>query len=167
MSFLTSCRTRITRDTREIVDMDQNAYSRDTLSGQDVLDILEDIRDKTLAAREAGLDFPELVLMPKMSMLEGRTRYRGRDISGFFIGTAELRENRDAEFELGVAMVPVVGAFHEICGHGGQMLREFHKDTPLSRVLAANYCACKGSPYYRSGRNAPCFSYGDIRPDLL
>lgn len=128
--------------------MDQNAYSRDTLSGQDVLDILEDIRDKTLAAREAGLDFPELVLMPKMSMLEGRTRYRGRDISGFFIGTAELRENRDAEFELGVAMVPVVGAFHEICGHGGQMLREFHKDTPLSRVLAANYCACKGSPYY-------------------
>ena len=63
MSFLTSCRTRITRDTREIVDMDQNAYSRDTLSGQDVLDILEDIRDKTLAVREAGLDFPELVLM--------------------------------------------------------------------------------------------------------
>ena len=120
MSFLMSCRTRITRDTREIVDMDQNAYSRDTLSGQDVLDILEDIRDKTLAAREAGLDFPELVLMPKMSMLEGRTRYRGRDISGFFIGTAELRENRDAEFELGVAMVPVVGAFHEICDTAGK-----------------------------------------------
>ena len=23
------------------------------------------------------------------------------------------------------------------------------------------------SDYYRSGRNAPCFSYGDIRPDLL
>lgn len=135
-------------DMGELVDMGQDAHVRDTLSGQGVLDILEDIRGGILATREAGFDLPELVLMPKMSIQVGRTKYKGQGIDKFLIGTAELRGNRDAEFELGVAMLPVVGAFHEICGHGGQTLREFRKDRPLSRVLAANYCACRGSPYY-------------------
>lgn len=116
------------------------------MSGYDVLDMLDGI--KRLAA-EAGC--PALDLRPDESVKTGRTEsIRGR-IKRFAIGTRELEEDPDKMFELGEAMIPIVGAFHEVCGHGGQILNEFQKDTPLSRVLAANHYACKGSPYYYNG----------------
>lgn len=116
------------------------------MSGYVVLDILDNI---AYMVSQRGL--PPLVKQPAWSIREGRTITDKQKVIEFIIGTKELEENPDKMFDLGEAMIPIAGAFHEICGHGGQILNEFQKDTPLSRVLAVNYIACKSSPYYYNG----------------
>lgn len=116
------------------------------MRGMDVLRILNNVKRMT---EERG--FPPVDLDSDMSILEGSTNNDGQIVHSFMTGVQELKESLDKEFELGEAMVPIIGAFHEVCGHGGQILNEFQKDTPLSRVLAANHYACKGSPYYYNG----------------
>lgn len=73
------------------------------------------------------------------------------DVNGklsFVIGMKEVSENPDKLFPMGEAMVPIMMYFHEVYGHGGQIKKEFDKDTALSRVLALNYYACRGSRHY-------------------
>ena len=65
-----------------------------------------------------------------------------------YVGVREFVENPNKEFSNAEAMIPVVGLFHEVCGHGGQMSREFHKTTPLSKALMLNFCACQCSASY-------------------
>lgn len=72
----------------------------------------------------------------------------------FSIGIKELYEDPDKEWSTAEAMIPIVGLFHEVCGHGGQIKYEFDKDTALSKVLALNYYACKSSvKYYGFDKN--------------
>lgn len=117
-----------------------------TMRGRDVLVILDDVRSM---AEKRG--FPPVILDPNMSIRDGFTSNEGQKVYFYKVGIQELLANPSGDFELGEAMVPIVGIFHEVCGHGGQILNEFQKDTPLSRVLAANHYACKGSPYYYDG----------------
>lgn len=77
----------------------------------------------------------------------------------FNIGIKELVECPDREYSTAEAMVPIVGFFHEVCGHGGQFLMEFNKKCPLSEVLAVNYVACKGSPYYYGFFNGKAYPW--------
>lgn len=75
-------------------------------------------------------------------------------VLSFDIGTKELYEDSDKEWNTAEAMVPIVGLFHEVCGHGGQIIRELDDDKPLSKVLALNYYACKSSvKYYGFDKN--------------
>lgn len=116
---------------------------RETMSSVEVLRLLYGIKEHVV---DAG--FPPLEFDENMSMLRGVTQSEGQNIEYFVVGIKELVESGVTDFELGRAMVPVVGAFHEVYGHGGQILNEFQKQTQLSRVLAMNYYACKGCPYY-------------------
>lgn len=54
----------------------------------------------------------------------------------------------DEDVSVGRALAPFVGLCHEVFGHGGQIAREFKHENDLSTMLAANYYACKGSPFY-------------------
>ena len=64
------------------------------------------------------------------------------------IGVSEFDQFPDVEFSDAEVTSGVVSLFHEICGHGIQVTREFDKDTPLSQVLALSHYACEGSAYY-------------------
>lgn len=55
------------------------------------------------------------------------------------------------EYEMGEAMVPIVGMCHEVCGHAAQRMHEFRKKTDLSKILALNYYAGQASPEYYAG----------------
>lgn len=69
----------------------------------------------------------------------------------FSVGTKAFVENLDTKIDATaavVSVVDVVDVFHECCGHGGQIMTEFRKDTPLSQVLALNYYGCKASGSY-------------------
>lgn len=81
------------------------------------------------------------------SIYDFDTAYMGHTCA-FRVGMKELMEDLDKEYSIGEAMVPIVGFFHEVYGHGGQFLAEFNKKSTLSEVLVVNYAACKGSPYY-------------------
>lgn len=64
------------------------------------------------------------------------------------IGVSEFSEFPGAEFSDAKVTSGIVSLFHEVCGHGVQITREFNKDTPLSQVLALSHYACEGSGYY-------------------
>lgn len=66
----------------------------------------------------------------------------------FDIGSKELSDYPQKDWPVEQAMVPIVGLFHEVCGHGGQLKHEFNKDTELSKVLALNHYACNASDNY-------------------
>lgn len=91
-------------------------------------------------------------LNESMSIYEGSTS-ENYTLS-FRIGVKELVDDLDKEWSTAEAMIPIVGLFHEVCGHGGQIIREFDDDKSLSKVLALNYYACKGSvKYYGFDKN--------------
>ena len=64
------------------------------------------------------------------------------------IGVKELIENPRKRLSMAEALAPVVGACHEVFGHGGQWRNEANKDMPLSRLLILNDLACKSSFSY-------------------
>lgn len=66
----------------------------------------------------------------------------------FNICMKEFADDLNKDWPVEQAMIPIVGLFHEVCGHGGQIKREFGKDTELSKVLALNHYACKCSNNY-------------------
>lgn len=119
------------------------------LSGRAVHSLLLDVKDKYGGPSDL-VDFDETMTM----------RRGGFDSDGYTceisVGVRELVEDPGREYPVGEAMIPVVGLFHEVCGHGGQVTCEFRKDTYLSRVLALNYYACRGSAEY----------YGDDMVDV-
>lgn len=65
-----------------------------------------------------------------------------------YVGVSEFSEFPDTEFSDIEVTSGIVSLFHEVCGHGVQITREFNKDTPLSQVLALSHYACEGSGYY-------------------
>lgn len=85
-----------------------------------------------------------------MSIMEGGTHRESLNEMNpaHYVGIRELAEYPDGSMPNAVAMVPIVGLFHETCGHGVQYQREFQKDTPLSKVLALNCIACYNTPRY-------------------
>lgn len=80
----------------------------------------------------------------------------------FYVGCAGLAGNL-SELSDYDAMTAIIGFFHEVCGHGGQLKFEFNKKTNLSRILALNHYACKSSGLYYDGRAAP----GEITKQYL
>lgn len=95
-----------------------------------------------------------ITLEPTMIPGDGFTRYEAHTTLSFHIGTKglEMGLSELSDYE---AMLPIVALFHEVCGHGGQLKYEFNKQTDLSRILAMNYFACKGSSEYYNGCAAP------------
>ena len=123
------------------------------MSGDDVLSMLFDIKDafernglSSGVASGVASSTPPIGLDATMTMYSSKIQHDAYSTT-YFVGTKELFED-GVEFELGRAMIPVVGLFHEVCGHGGQIRNEFEKSTPLSQVLALNYYACRSSVYY-------------------
>lgn len=108
----------------------------------DILALLSDARDSL-----DGL-YGVVELRREESMLVGNIEEKDGRFC-FYVGTGELVDNPDREFPIGLAMVPVVGLFHEVHGHGAQRCVEFQKTTPFSGILALNDCACRiSSAYY-------------------
>lgn len=113
-----------------------------TMLGTDILALLSDVRDSL-----DGL-YGVVELREEESMLVGNIEERDGRFC-FYVGTRELVNNPDREFPIGLAMVPVVGLFHEVYGHGAQRCVEFQRTAPLSGILALNDCACRiSSAYY-------------------
>ena len=74
----------------------------------------------------------------------------------YFVGIREFVENPDKSFSRAEVAGALIALFHEICGHGGQIYGEFEKeDDSLSKVLALNYYACKGSRLYHGVIDTP------------
>lgn len=61
----------------------------------------------------------------------------------FYVGAMEFVRYPDDDVPIGKAIAPIVNLFHEVHGHGGQLLHEFNKNNALSGTLAFNYFACK------------------------
>lgn len=117
---------------------------RQVISGPEVLDILYEIKDDIFS----DMSYRAINFKKTLSIMASyHQEYPTYD--EFAVGTFELWEN--SALSLGEAMVPIVGLFHEVSGHGDQIKTEFNKTTPLSKVLALNYYACQGSDYYYEG----------------
>lgn len=65
-----------------------------------------------------------------------------------YIGIKELIEAGDKEVSDEIVARSILTLMHEVCGHARQVNCEFHKDAPLSTVLALNHHACRHSPLY-------------------
>lgn len=79
----------------------------------------------------------------------GNTHDESYGCVSYGIGVQEFVERPDDDFSSTDVMYAVVALGHEVCGHGCQIQHEFYnKDKVLSKVLALNYYACAGSPYY-------------------
>lgn len=87
-----------------------------------------------------------IILRSDMSIAQAETQ--DDYIIAHNIGVKELVEQSDEDWSIEQAMIPIVGLFHEVCGHGGQIKHEFYKDSELSKVLALNHYACKCSDNY-------------------
>lgn len=125
-----------------------------TIKGSAALGLMQDVQD-VLQDK-----FGHIELDDACSIMSGGTRYFGYGRPLFYMGTQEFATHPDTEFPVDQALVPVVGLFHEVCGHGSQICCEFQKSTPLSRVLALNYYACYGSDaYYGWSENGPTDAY--------
>lgn len=84
----------------------------------------------------------------KIHIMNGKT---DDDFYGvtYHVGIKDFSENPTGKFSRAQVAGAVIALFHEVCGHGGQIYGEFNKsDSDLSKVLALNYYACKGSSYY-------------------
>ena len=104
--------------------------------------MLEGIRRKLVPYfGSISLDFNETVML-------GHTFDNGSSPLIFSIGVREIVESPSEKVPIGKAMVPIVNLFHEVCGHGGQLLEEFQKTNALSLTLAMNYYACFSSSCY-------------------
>lgn len=101
-----------------------------------------------VAKSRLSQSFGYIKFRPDMSVNEAEFKDSLGGEYGFNIGTKELMSSPDTDLPIGQAMVPLVNLFHEVCGHGGQLCREFNKSTPLSLSLALNYYACKSSTCY-------------------
>lgn len=66
----------------------------------------------------------------------------------FYVGAMEFVRYPDDDVPIGKAIAPIVNLFHEVHGHGGQLLHEFNKNNALSGTLAFNYFACNSSRFY-------------------
>ena len=53
-------------------------------------------------------------------------------------------------------MIPLIGMFHEVCGHCNQFYGQFRQGDELSQVLVASYLACKCSVNYYGFKQAEC-----------
>lgn len=111
------------------------------MTGREVTVLLEALRDIF------GMPYGWVDLMRDESYLDSTTKDIGGKLS-FHIGLQEMYDEPDRSFPIGEAMVPIMMYFHEVYGHGGQIKKEFEKSTALSRVLALNYYACRGSRHY-------------------
>lgn len=110
------------------------------ITGSNVLDLLYRIKNGLSLNRNY-----QIYITDELSMMNGR--HEDKDyVQEFVVGIGGL--TLDSKYPLGEAMVPVVNLFHEVIGHGGQTDREFNRQTSLSKVLALNHYACKGSEYY-------------------
>lgn len=105
-------------------------------------------------------------LLPDRSMRDAETSdddYNPKTGTGieFRVGYKELADNLDGKFDVARALVPVVNLYHEVYGHGGQILCEFDKDTLLAQVLALSHYGCKASfAYYGfDGKGRPTRQY--------
>lgn len=90
----------------------------------------------------------KVVFDPKMSVMVAEVNHRFDGPLTFTVGVKELVESPNKVVPMSTAVIPIVNAFHEICGHGGQIAKEFDKHNALSLTLALNYYACKASSYY-------------------
>lgn len=91
-------------------------------------------------------------LDPGMSILISTTDDNLGPVS-FAVGVKEFTESLNRKFPVEKAITPVVALYHEVLGHGGQILGEFDKSTPLSCVLALNHYGCKTSEAYYGIKN--------------
>lgn len=112
------------------------------LSSADILKMLYSIKSV------AGNKFGHVEFVESKSMLVDDFHYDGYVLPDISIGIAELTNSPDDVFSVGKALLPVVGLCHEVFGHGGQITHEFKRESDLSTMLAANYYACYGSPFY-------------------
>lgn len=116
---------------------------RTTLTGQEILNILEDIKDKF-----NSFHIKYVQLASDCTIYLGSTGIETYWEPDYQIGIYELVQCPEKEFPIDEAMIPIVCMFHEVCGHGGQLELEFQKDTPLSKVLALNWMAGRASESY-------------------
>lgn len=101
-----------------------------------------------IAADRLDGHFGRIVFDKSRSVCDGEMESNGCSERRFIVGVSEMRQNPDKDVLIGEAMIPLVGLFHEVCGHGGQVVYEYEKTSNLSRVIALNHYACKGAPSY-------------------
>lgn len=115
------------------------------MTGATVYDLIFDAADflRTAAPDVINLD-------KKASPSCGKTVDDAYGVPQFYIGVSGLKGS-DEELSDYEAMIPIIGLFHEVCGHGGQLKYEFSKATDVSKILAVNHYACKSSGIYYDG----------------
>lgn len=99
----------------------------------------------------AGIPKNSMAFDENESCCFGETVYKNNIAVSFSVGVGELLAYPDEMVSMDAAMIPVVGLFHEVYGHGGQILKQFQQTDDLSKVIALNYYACRGSGYYYEG----------------
>ena len=105
-----------------------------------------------LCSKIASFDKNVVVFNPEQSIL--LCEYDDRFGERISVGIKEFISDLSGKMPMGKALVPVVGLYHEVCGHGGQTCLQFQKTDDLSLSLALNKYACSCSSYYYEGFGA-------------
>lgn len=100
------------------------------------------------SAKQQLVIFDSHIMIDKNSSVSNTVTDDSPYSISFNICMKEFSDDLNKDWPVEQAMVPIVGLFHEVCGHGGQIKREFSKNSELSKVLALNHYACKASNSY-------------------
>ena len=124
------------------------------MTGIEVYDLLQAVKEAT-----EGLIPGMIILDPMATLTTSTTTYKPDGTVVVRLGVQDFQNNPE-ELHDAFAAEPVVKLLHEVCGHVGQEIYEFTKDTPLTRILGLNCVACRSSEYYYLGR-----SYADAKEE--
>lgn len=124
------------------------------MTGIEVYDLLQAIKEAT-----EDLIPGKIIFDPTATLITSTTTYRPDGTVAVRLGVKDFQNNPKELHDI-TAAEPVVKLLHEVCGHVGQEIYEFTKDTPLTRILGLNCVACRSSEYYYLGR-----SYADEKEE--